>query len=219
MAYGIKLKVWGDYACFTRPEMKVERVSYDVITPSAARGIMEAIYWKPAIRWVIDKITVIKPIKFENIRRNELLGKMSMSIVKRAYMGNKDAQLYQSTDNIVQRASLVLKDVCYYIDAHFELTDKAGETDSKEKHYNIALRRATKGQCFHRPYFGCREFSVNFELAECEVLKSFYENTERDLGFMLWDIDFSNKMSPLFFRPTMKDGVLDIPDLQGGDKL
>lgn len=219
MAYGIKLKVWGDYACFSRPEMKVERVSYDVITPSAARGILEAIYWKPAIRWVIDRITVINPIKFENIRRNELLGKISVSAVKKAYMGNKDIQLYQSTDNIVQRASLVLKDVCYYIEAHFELKSKAGETDTKEKHYNIALRRAKKGQCFHRPYFGCREFPVDFELVEDEILPSFYENTEKDLGFMLWDIDFNNEMLPLFFRPTMKDGVIDIPDLLGGDKL
>lgn len=210
MSYGIRLKVWGDYACFSRPEMKVERVSYDIITPSAARGIMEAIYWKPAIRWVIDKITVINPIRFENIRRNELLGKISPSTVKKAYTGNKKIQLYQSTEDIVQRASLVLKDVCYYIDAHFELTADAGETDTKEKHYNIILRRARKGQCFHRPYFGCREFPVFFELVEDKTLPSFYENTEKDLGFMLWDIDFNNGMSPLFFRPTMKDGIVDL---------
>lgn len=219
MAYGIKLKVWGDYACFTRPEMKVERVSYDIITPSAARGLIEAIYWKPAIRWVIDKITVINPIKFENIRRNELLGIISINSVKKAYMGNKNIQLYQSTDKIVQRASLVLKDVCYYIEAHFELTTNAGETDTKEKHYNMALRRVKKGQCFHRPYFGCREFPVNFELAENTTLTSFYENTEKDLGFMLWDIDFNNEISPLFFRPIMKNGVVNVPDLQAGDKL
>lgn len=217
MAYGIKLKVWGDYACFSRPEMKVERVSYDIITPSAARGIIEAIYWKPAIRWVVDKITVINQIKFENIRRNELLGKISPSTVKKAYMGSKDVKLYQSTDNIVQRSSLVLKDVCYYIDAHFELTKDAGKEDAKEKHYNIALRRAKKGQCFHRPYFGCREFPVNFELVEGEELTSFYEGTEKDLGFMLWDIDFKNEMSPLFFRPIMENGVVVIPDLLGGD--
>lgn len=217
MPYGIKLKVWGDYACFSRPEMKVERVSYDVITPSAARGILEAIYWKPAIRWVIDKVTVINPIKFENIRRNELLGKISMSAVKKAYSGNKDIALYQSTDNIVQRSSLVLKNVCYYIDAHFELTANVGESDTDEKHYNIALRRAKKGQCFHRPYFGCREFPVNFELAEGDIEESFYVNTEKDLGFILWDIDFENESVPMFFRPTMKDGVIII-DLQGGDK-
>lgn len=219
MAYGIKLKVWGDYACFSRPEMKVERVSYDIITPSAARGILEAIYWKPAIRWVIDKITVINPIKFENIRRNELLGKMSVSAVKKAYLGNKEVQLYQSTDDIVQRASLVLKDVCYYIEAHFELTDKVGETDTEEKHYNIALRRARKGQCFHRPYFGCREFPVQFEFVEEETMTSCYENREKDLGFMLWDIDFNNDTSPLFYRPIMIDGVVDVPDLLGGDRL
>lgn len=219
MSYGIKLKVWGDYACFTRPEMKVERVSYDVITPSAARGILEAIYWKPAIRWVIDKITVINPIIFENIRRNELLGKISMNSVKRAYMGNKDVQLYQSTNDIVQKAALILKDVCYYIEAHFELTDRCGDTDTKEKHYNIAHRRVKKGQCFHRPYFGCREFPVNFELAEDETLTSFYKNIEKDLGFMLWDMNFNDEISPLFFRPIMKNGVIDIPDLQGSDKL
>lgn len=218
MGYGIRLKVWGDYACFTRPEMKVERVSYDVITPSAARGILEAIYWKPAIRWVIDKITVVKPIKFENIRRNELLGKIPTNAVKSAYMGNKNVQLYQSTENIVQRASLVLKDVCYYIEAHFELTSKAGGDDTEEKHYNIALRRVKKGQCFHRPYFGCREFPVQYEYVEEQGLESFYKNTEIDLGFMLWDIDFNNMTTPLFFRPIMKNGVIDIPDLQGSDK-
>lgn len=219
MAYGIRLKVWGDYACFSRPEMKVERVSYDIITPSAARGILEAIYWKPAIRWVIDKIIVINPIKFENMRRNELLGKMSVSAVKKAYMGNKEVRLYQSTEDIVQKASLVLKDVCYYIEAHFELTSKAGETDTEEKHFNIALRRARKGQCFHRPYFGCREFPVQFEFVEEETLASCYEGTEKDLGFMLWDMDFNNETSPLFYRPIMKNGIVQIPDLLGGDKL
>lgn len=218
MAYGIKLKVWGDYACFSRPEMKVERVSYDIITPSAARGILEAIYWKPAIRWVIDRITVINPIKFDNIRRNELLGKISESAVKKAYLGNKDVQLYQSTEDIVQRASLVLKDVCYYIEAHFELTSKAGETDTKEKHFNIALRRSRRGQCFHRPYFGCREFPVNFEFVEEETLTSYYKDTEKDLGFMLWDIDFENHASPLFYRPIMKDGIVEVSDLLGGER-
>ncbi len=214
MGYGIKLKVWGDYACFTRPEMKVERVSYDVMTPSAARGILEAIYWKPAIRWVIDKITVLNPIKFENIRRNELLGKISVNNVKSAYMGNTNIQLYQSTENIVQRASLVLKDVCYYIDAHFVLTPDAGESETEEKHYCIALRRAKKGQCFHRPYFGCREFPVQFEYVENQEVESFYEHTEKDLGYMLWDIDFDNMVTPLFFRPIMKKGIIEIPDLQ-----
>lgn len=217
MGYGIKLKVWGDYACFTRPEMKVERVSYDVITPSAARGILEAIYWKPAIRWVIDEIKVINPIKFENIKRNELSGVISSNTVKRAYLGSKDVNIYQSTKDIVQRGAMVLKDVSYYISAHFELTDKVGETDTVEKHYNIALRRANKGQCFHRPYLGCREFSAQFELADEEDKESFYVKSEKDLGYMLWDMDFKDEATAIFFRPTMKDGVISIPDLQRGD--
>lgn len=218
MGYGVRLKVSGDYACFSRPEMKVERVSYDVMTPSAARGILEAIYWKPAIRWVIDRIIVVNPIKFENIRRNELLGKISMNTVKSAFKGNTKAKLYQSTDNIVQRSSLVLRDVCYLIEAHFEMTDKSGETDNVEKHYNIIIRRCKKGQCFHRPYFGTREFPVDFELVESEEINSFYHGDERDLGFMLWDIDFKNDENPIFFRPVMKDGAIEIPDLLEGDK-
>jgi len=217
MGYGIKLKVWGDYACFSRPEMKVERVSYDVITPSAARGILEAIYWKPAIRWVIDEIKVVKPIKFENIKRNELSGVISSNMVKRAYLGSKDVNLYQSTKDIVQRGSMILKDVCYYISAHFELTNEVGEGDTVEKHYNIALRRSKKGQCFHRPYLGCREFSAQFELADEDDEQSYYVNSEKDLGYMLWDIDFKNEALPIFFRPTMKDGVISISDLQRGD--
>lgn len=217
MGYGIKLKVWGDYACFSRPEMKVERVSYDVITPSAARGILEAIYWKPAIKWVIDEIKVINQIKFENIKRNELSGKMPLKSVKSAYLGS-NVNIYQSTKDIVQRGSMVLKDVCYCITAHFELTDKVGETDTVEKHYNIALRRTKKGQCFHRPYLGCREFSAQFELADesCDI--SFYQNAERDLGYMLLDIDFKNDAMPIFYRPIMKDGIINIHASQRGDR-
>jgi CRISPR-associated protein Cas5d len=144
IGFGIKLKVWGDYACFTRPEMKVERVSYDVITPSAARGILEAIYWKPAISWKIDKIHVLNPIRFDNIRRNERPGKISAANVKKAFKG-EDVALYQdSTEDTVQRASLVLRDVCYVIEAHFEMTDRAEPDDTVEKQYNIALRRMRK---------------------------------------------------------------------------
>ena len=193
MGFGIKLKVEGDYACFTRPEMKVERVSYDVITPSAARGIFEAIYWKPAICWKIDRIHVLNPIKFDNIRRNERPGKIPLSKVKNAFIGG-DIDLYQdSTKDTIQRSSLVLRDVCYVIEAHFEMTDHAGPEDNVEKHYNIVLRRIRKGQCFHHPYFGCREFPVKFELIEREAPESYYrgkKDRERDLGFMLFDIDF-----------------------------
>src|SRR5690554_1788897 len=148
------LEVSGEFACFTRPEMKVERVSYDVITPSAARGILEAIYWKPAIRWVIDRIIVINPILFESIRRNELLGQLTQKKIEKFYYGKDDMVLYQTTEDIVQKSALILKDVCYYYDAHFELTKNAGPNDTEDKHYAIATRRIKKGQCFHRAYFG-----------------------------------------------------------------
>lgn len=214
MGYGVKLKVWGDFACFTRPEMKVERVSYDVITPSAARGILEAIHWKPAIRWVIDRITVLNEIRFDSFRRNELSGRISASVVKRA-MNGKEVLLRQTIeDNRQQRATLLLRDVAYVIEAHFEMTEKAGENDSAEKHYNMFLRRAREGQCFHRPYFGCREFPVSFQLLENEVPPSYYQDLkEKDLGWTLLDIDFENNMTPLFFRAIMHHGVIEVPPL------
>ena len=213
IAYGITLKVWGDYACFTRPEMKTERVSYDVMTPSAARGILEAIHWKPAISWKVDKIHVLNQIKFDNIRRNERPGKIPVGKVRTALRGG-DVSLFQdATTDAVQRASLVLRDVCYIIEAHFELTDKAGPEDTVEKHYNMALRRMRKGQCFHHPYFGCREFPVRFEIVEGEISESYYagENGgEKDLGFMLYDIDYSDDMKAIFYRAVMVDGVIDV---------
>jgi len=218
IGFGIQLKVWGDYACFTRPEMKVERVSYDVITPSAARGILEAIYWKPAIRWNIDRIHVMNPVIFDNIRRNEVLGKIPAVSVKNAFKG-RDVHLYQDSDeDRVQRATLMLRDVCYYIDAHFEMTDKAGPEDTVEKHYNMALRRMRKGQCYHHPYFGCREFPVQFEYVEGKIPKSPLIG-QKDLGMMLWDIDFSDgkDMKAIFYRASMVDGVIDVREcLKGG---
>jgi CRISPR-associated protein Cas5d len=209
IGFGIKLKVWGDYACFTRPEMKVERVSYDVMTPSAARGILEAIYWKPAIIWEIDRIHVMKEIRFDNIRRNEVLGKIPMAPVKTAFQGKEAVLFKDSNDERVQRASLILRDVEYYIEAHFNRTDQAGAEDTVEKHYNMALRRMRKGQCFHHPYFGCREFPVQFEYVEGDIPPSPLTG-QKDLGFMLWDIDFSEDMNPIFFRAEMNDGVIDI---------
>lgn len=215
MAYGIKLRVWGDYACFTRPEMKAERLSYDVMTPSAARGILEAIHWKPAIAWRIDRIHVMKPIQFDSIRRNEVAGKISERNIKTAMNGgNIDLHQYAAEDR-QQRAALVLRDVEYIIEAHFDLTDKAGESDNSAKHFDIFTRRAKNGQCHMRPYFGCREFPVNFELVEGEVPKSPLTQ-EQDLGWMLWDIDFANDMQPLFFRPIMRDGVVDTNLTKGG---
>lgn len=203
MAYGIRLRVWGDYACFARPEMKVERVSYDVMTPSAARGILEAIYWKPSIRWVIDRIHVLKPIRFENIRRNELPGRAVVD--NKMIKGEKPPSCQFIEDDRQQRASIVLRDVDYVIEAHFEFT--GSEDNNEGKHLDMFNRRARAGQCFHRPYLGCREFAANFEL--CEEIPESPLKGERDLGFMLYDIDFENNMTALFFRAIMKDGIID----------
>lgn len=215
MGYGIKLEVWGDYALITRPEMKVERVSYDVITPSVARGIIEAIYWKPAIKWCIDKIHVYNPIKFTNIRRNEVSSKISAKAAGSVING-KAKPIYINTNvDRQQRASMVLKNVNYVIEAHFELTAKAGEMDTIEKHYNIALRRMRKGQCYHNPCFGCREFPANFRLLEGDLPKSNLTG-ETDLGYMLYDMDFTNPddIKPMFFRAIMFDGVIDLSDCE-----
>jgi CRISPR-associated protein Cas5d len=204
MSYGIKLRVWGDYALFTRPEMKVERVSYDVMTPSAARGILEAIYWKPAIRWVIDSIHVLKPVRFENIRRNEVAKRVSVNNADMA--GDKSVCIFADDPKTrQQRASMILRDVEYVIEAHFEFTSK--EDVNEGKHLDMFKRRVVKGQCFHRPYFGCREFPVSFEW--CDAVPESPLPGERDLGFMLHDIDFDNDMTPRFFRAVMQDGIID----------
>ena len=215
MGYGVKLEVWGDYALFTRPEMKAERVSYDVITPSAARGIIEGIYWKPAISWHIDKIHVYNPIEFTNIRRNEVSSKISAQMVDSVMKGGTKPLYINTNADRQQRASMVLKNVRYVIEAHFELTDKAGETDTIEKHYNIALRRMRNGQCYHNPCFGCREFPANFRLVEDDIPKSSLTG-EKDLGYMLYDMDFTNSedIKPKFFRPVMSDGIIDLSDCE-----
>jgi len=202
VSYGIKLRVKGDYALFTRPEMKVERVSYDVITPSAARGILEAIYWKPAIRWVIDRIHVLCPVRFENIRRNEMANRVS---VNQKDMLNGQQVYRFIEDDRQQRASMVLRNVDYAIEAHFELT--GNDDNDPGKHLAMFERRAKKGQCFHRPYFGCREFPVDFEW--CDNIPASLYVGENDLGFMLHDIDFNDAMTPRFFRAVMKDGIID----------
>jgi len=202
MGYGIKLRVWGDYALFTRPEMKVERVSYDVMTPSAARGILEAIYWKPAIRWIINRIHVLQPIRFENIRRNEVSKRVSVD--NKAMQGEKSVCIFIEQAR-QQRASMILRNVEYVIEAHFDIT---GNDDTNPgKHLAIFERRVKNGQCFHRPYFGCREFPVNFEWCDDNPETPF--TGELDLGFMLHDIDFTNNMTPHFFRAVMQNGVID----------
>lgn len=211
MAYGIKLKVWGDYACFTRPEMKVERVSYDVMTPSAARGILEAIYWKPTIRWIIDQIHVLKPIRFDNIRRNELSSKLALGNVKKATKDGHDPVEVFIEDDRQQRAAMVLRDVVYVIYAHFEFT--GNEDNNPAKHKEIFDRRVSKGQCYHHPYLGCREFPAHFKPVE-EVPLSVHRG-EKDLGWMLHDIDFDKDMEARFFRAVMRDGKIEIPPLNG----
>ena len=210
MGFGIRLKVWGEYACFTRPEIKVERVSYDVITPSAARGILEAIYWKPSIKWRIDRIHVLNAIRFDTIRRNEVAGKISASKVKQCINGRSvDLHQYSCDGKERQmRASLVLRDVAYVLEAHFELIQPMDGQENEGKHCDIFRRRAQKGQCFMQPYLGCREFPAYFELLEGQIPSSVLKE-ERDLGWMLWDLDFENDMQPIFFRPTIKNGVID----------
>ena len=217
MSFGIKVNVWGDYALFSRPEMKVERCSYDVMTPSAARGILEAIYWHPGLKWIIDKIYVKNPIVFTSIRRNEVKSKASAKKTLDA-MNGKGELLYISTKNdIVQRSSRLLQDVSYVIEAHFEMTDKANDTDNPGKFKDIIVRRLKRGECFHTPYFGCREFPVNFSLCEEEKIDSWYENDDyKDLGYMLYDIDYSNPrdLQPMFFRAIMRNGVIDLEDCE-----
>ena len=213
MGIGVKVKVWGDYALFSRPELKVERYSYDVMTPSAARGILEAIYWHPGLRWNIDRIYVKNPICFTSVRRNEVKSKVSASNVLQVYNG-ADKPLYINTKNeIVQRASTILCDVCYVIEAHFEMTEKANETDNSGKFKDIMMRRLRRGECYHMPYFGCREFPAHFCLCEEEEIHTAYDDVnERDLGLMLYDMDYSNKdnIQAMFFRAVLKKGVLDL---------
>lgn len=223
MAYGIRLHVWGQHGLFTRPEMKVERVSYDVMTPSAARGILEAIHWKPAIVWRIDRIHVLNPIRFQSIRRNEVGHKAPAGKIKQAMnRGDLEGVQLLVDEDRQQRAATVLVKPRYLIEAHFELTPKAGAEDSEGKHLDIFNRRAERGQCFHQPCLGTREFAAHFELippgAPQPDRDQDTRNAEhgfgppRDLGFMLWDIDHAAPGRPsLFFRATLRDGVMEVP--------
>ena len=214
MTYGVKLLVSGDYACFTRPEMKVERVSYDVMTPSAARGILEAIHWKPAIRWVIEAIQVLKPIRFQSIRRNEVGKKAPAGNIREAMNAGSIANLSLIVeDERQQRAATVLADVAYVIEAHFELTAKAGADDNEGKHLDTFNRRARRGQCFHQPCLGTREFAARFELIEPGAALPQAIGETRDLGFMLYDIDHAAPTRPsLFFRAQLENGVMRVPE-------
>jgi CRISPR-associated protein Cas5d len=217
----ILLHVWGDYACFTRPEMKVERVSYDVMTPSAARGILDAIHWKPAITWVIDRIHVLKPIQFQTFRRNEVTSKVSSSKAKKVMDRNETLVDFGLAvdDERQQRSTVALYDVAYVIEAHFEMTQRDGRDDAPAKHLVMFNRRAAKGQCFHRPYFGCREFAANFELVEGEMPSSRLppDQLNRDLGWMLYDIDFKGEdYRAKFFQCKLENGIIDVAKARAG---
>lgn len=219
------IEVWGDYACFTRPEMKVERVSYDVITPSAARSVFEAIFWKPAIRWNVTKIEVLEPVKWISVRRNEV----------GAVMSDRASHLFIE-DNRQQRAGLFLREVRYRLYAQLEFINPqnrkksyravseelidneervlTGKDENPGKYNAMFERRASKGQCFNQPYLGCREFSAHFKLIENsqnETIQPIKE--DRELGFMLYDMDFTNPENPqaMFYRPVMKQGVIIVP--------
>jgi len=229
----IRLEIWGDYACFTRPEMKVERVSYDVITPSAARGILEAIYWKPQIRWIIERLHVLKPIRFTNMRRNEVSAKVSAANAKKAMKGTLGRPLeLVIEDDRQQRAATILRDVAYVVEARFELIDGS---DPVAKHYNMFKRRAEKGQYFHHPYLGTREFPCDFEWIDGPIAESELSG-KCDLGFMLHDIEFSPakgkefdtidsnsgaqlRATPHFYRPVMNNGIIEVPELPSQEVL
>ena len=209
----VSVEVWGDYACFSRPEMKTERVSYDVITPSAARGLLEAIYWHPGMLWQVDRIRVCRPIRFTNIRRNEVKDTISARKVK-TVMEKGAGELYlAASESILQRAAMILRDVRYVIDAHFEMTNAAAPGDNPGKFQDIIRRRLARGQFYHQPYFGTREFPAHF--APCTDIPPCPEELlgEKDLGWMLLDMDYSDpqNITPMFFRATLRDGVLEVP--------
>ena len=205
----IQLEVWGAYALFSRPELKVERVSYDVPTPSAARGIVEAVYYHPGLSWVIDRIHVLNPIRFVSIRRNEVTDKISGRNVRQAAQGGGQPLYLVTSQKIVQRSSLLLQDVHYVIEAHFEMTDKAAPSDNPGKFQDIVTRRMERGQCFHTPYFGCREFPVSFRRWPGGPIPTIDET--RDLGLMLYDFDYSDPaaITPTYFRARLEHGVLN----------
>ena len=209
----IQIEVWGDYACFSRPEMKTERVSYDVMTPSAARGLIESIYWHPGLRYCIDRIHVLAPIRFTNIRRNEVKSIILARKVLSAAKSGEALALIPSQD-IQQRAALILQDVHYVIEAHFDMTDKAAPGDNPGKFQDILRRRLQRGQAYSQPYFGCREFAAHFQEWPGGDVPAI--DVTQDLGFMLYDMDYRDmqNIQAQFFRAKLEHGVLDCRDCE-----
>jgi CRISPR-associated protein Cas5d len=190
----------GPLACFSRPELSVERVSYDAMTPSAAVGVLEAIYWKPAIRWYVGKITVLRPLRTIQIKRNE--------VSERASAGRPTINV---VDHRLQRTTLALRDVSYIIDARFEMTDKAGSDDNPGKHLDCFNRRASRGQCWQRPSLGQREMVADsWSVPHSDVSPDVSLMGERDLGLMLHSIDYV-RSKPRWFRAIMRDGIITVP--------
>ncbi len=236
MGYGFKIIVSGPYASFNRPEMKVERVSYDVPTPGALEGMLKSVYWKPSMRYVVDQIVVFNRIDFMNVRRNEVKDKVLLRAVQGQMRGgDADPSIY-AAESRSQRAAMVLRNVRYGVAFHFETTGLQESPGDAEKHYNIILRRLRGGQHFRQPCFGCGEFPVakmelvdSFDLSEvCEEIRAA---GDVDLGYMLyrmrfedggvpvnknWDAPkFSDKAAPEFYRPHMVGGVIDVQKYRG----
>ena len=233
MSYGFKIMVEGDYACFTRPELKVERVSYDVPTPGALEGMLKSVYWKPSIRYVVDRIVVFQRIEFANIRRNEVKDKVLLSAVKSQMEGKGGDPCIYTSESRSQRASMVLKNVKYGVEFHFELTGLKceQEEDAEKKHYNILKRRLEKGQWFRMPCLGCSEFPVK----RLELVDDFDEGLisqeirnlgDVDLGYMSYKVvfadggepvngdwenpRFSDRATTVYYRPHMVNGIIDV---------
>ena len=227
MSFGFRVEIKGDYACFSRPELKVERVSYEVITPSAARGIMEAVLWKPAIRYVIDRIDVCAPIRFENIRRNEVNSKIPYSSIQNAQEKLQKGELYlDASADRSQRAAMVLRDVHYVISGHFKMTDKAGPADNEGKFADMLRRRLEKGQHYHMPYLGTREFPAQIRLIADDETPPAPIVESRSLGLMLYDIDYIKStdkkdkraivtaFEPVYFMAEMHGGIIDLRSVE-----
>lgn len=205
----LSVQVWGDFACFTRPEMKVERVSYEVMTPSAARGILEAIFWKPEFHWRVRQIEVLKPIRRLSIKRNEVKSKASYSTIKG---WNESGDRYFGDEDRTQRHSLILKDVSYIIRADVKIANHA-QDENPAKFRDQFRRRVNRGQCFHRPYLGCREFGAHFGKPNG---KTSPINLSEDLGRMVFDINYEQERSgrgkPVFFQARLENGILEVPN-------
>ena len=209
------LEVSGPFACFTRPEMKVERVSYDVITPSAARAVFEAILWKPAIRWSIQRIEVLRPIRWTNLRRNEVSGVASTRNVQQAMNAGKGVLAQYIEEERQQRAGLFLRDVAYRLHASMEMVGE-DSYGNPVKYIEMFQRRASRGQCINQPYLGCREFAANFRLIENITTCVPAIDETRELGWMLHDLDFRSATDPQprFFNARMQAGVIDVPPFE-----